>query len=148
MPQVHLVTLTCPRHGLSLPILVRHAALSGFTVRFDTIFLSFEREPSGAIISKVKDNITNQIYHIKSKYLFGADGARSQVLRQLKIPLIKKPGQSLAIHILVKVDLSHTVENQMGNLHWIMQPGKEFLVWGWTAIVRMVRPWNEYITLH
>jgi flavin-dependent dehydrogenase len=125
------------------PILVRHANLAGFTVRFDTTFLSFEKEPSGALISKVKDNITNQIYYIKSKYLFGADGARSQVLRQLKIPLAKKPGQGLAINVLVKVDLSHTVENRMGNLHWIMQPDKEFPIWGWTAIARMVKPWNE-----
>ncbi len=94
-------------------------------------------------MSKVQDNITKQIYHIKSKYLFGADGARSQILRQLQIPLIKKPGQGLAINILAKVDLSDLVENRMGNLHWIMQPGEEFPAWGWTAIVRMVKPWHE-----
>jgi flavin-dependent dehydrogenase len=125
------------------PILVRHAVLNGFTCRFDTTFLSFEREPSGHIISRVQDNLTRKIYHIKSKYLFGADGARSQILRQLQIPLIKKPGQGLAINILVKVDLSHIVENRMGNLHWIMQPGEEFPAWGWTAVVRMVKPWHE-----
>jgi 2-polyprenyl-6-methoxyphenol hydroxylase-like FAD-dependent oxidoreductase len=119
MLQVLAVTLTYPRQRLG-PILVRHAVLNGFTCRFDTTFLSFEREPSGHIISKVQDNLTKQIYHIKSKYLVGADGARSQVLRQLQIPLIKRPGQGLAINILVKVDLSNHVMNRMGNLHWIM----------------------------
>ena len=96
-------------------------------------------------MSRVKDNITNQIYRIQSKYLFGCDGARSQVLRHLQIPLIKKPGQGLAINILVKIDLSHIVKHRMGNLHWIMQPGEEAPSWGWTAIARMVKPWKEYV---
>lgn len=48
------------------PILVRHAVLHGFTCRFETTFRSFERESSGHIVSKVQDNVTKQIYHIKS----------------------------------------------------------------------------------
>jgi 2-polyprenyl-6-methoxyphenol hydroxylase-like FAD-dependent oxidoreductase len=129
------------------PILVRYATLNGFTCRFDTTFLSFERPEPDIIISKVKDNVTGQIYHIQSNYLFGADGARSQILRQLQIPLIKKPGQGLAINILVKVDLSHIVEHRMGNLHWIMRPGEGVPDFGWSAIVRMVKPWNECVYL-
>lgn len=126
------------------PILVRHAVLNGFSCRFDTSFLSFSRDgPEGPVISTVRDNLTSQAYRIRSKYLFGCDGARSQIIRQLQIPLIKKPGQGLAINCLVKVDLSHVVENRMGNLHWIMQPGKAFPDFGWACIARMVRPWNE-----
>jgi len=127
---------------------MHHATLNGFTCRFDTIFLSFEHEPSGTIRSEIKDNLTDQTYTIRSKYLFGCDGARSQILRQLEIPLIKKPGQGLAINILVRVDLSHVVENRMGNLHWVMQPDKEHPDFGWNCIVRMVRPWHEYVDEH
>ncbi len=97
----------------------------------------------GTIISTVQDNLTKHTYQIRSKYLFGCDGARSQVLRQLKIPLNKKPGQGLAINVLVKVNLEHVVENRMGNLHWVMQPDGELPNFGWTAIVRMVKPWSE-----
>ncbi|RAL64336.1 hypothetical protein DID88_001812 [Monilinia fructigena] len=86
----------------------------------------------------VKDNLTKQIYHVRSKYLFGCDGARSQVLRQLQIPLIKKPGQGLAINILVKAELGQIMENRMGNLHWVMRPDEEHPAFGWTSIVRMV----------
>lgn len=131
------------------PILVRHAVLHGFTCRFDTTFLSYTREPpsssgdSETILSLLKDNITGQTYRIRSKYLFGCDGARSQVLRQLKIPLIKKPGQGLAINVLVKADLSKHVEHRMGNLHWVMQPEENHPGFGWTALVRMVKPWHE-----
>lgn len=125
---------------------MQKAALSGFKARFDTTFVSFSRSsPTSDVFSTVRDNITGQTYTIKSRYLFGCDGARSQVLRQLQIPLIKQPGQGLAINCLVKADLSHLVENRVGNLHWIMQPGEAFPSFGWTAIVRMVQPWNEWM---
>ncbi|PVH69792.1 hypothetical protein DL98DRAFT_661490 [Cadophora sp. DSE1049] len=127
------------------PILVQHATRSGFSCRFNTTFLSFEREPSGTILSKVQDNLTNHTYEIRSKYLFGCDGARSQVLRQMQLPLIKKPGQGLAINLLVKVDLEHVVENRRGNLHWVMRPNEESPLFGWACIVRMVKPWNEWM---
>lgn len=132
------------------PALVRHAVLKGFSCRFDTTFLSFTREPAVSrdeaeiILSLLQDNITGHTYAIRSKYLFGCDGARSQVLRQLKIPLIKKPGQGLAINVLVKADLNRHVENRVGNLHWVMQPETEHPDFGWTALVRMVKPWSEY----
>ncbi|KAK5182804.1 hypothetical protein LTR16_010173 [Cryomyces antarcticus] len=92
-----------------------------------------------------RSNASLQDSRIRSKYLFGCDGARSQILRQLQIPLVKKPGQGLAINVLVKVDLSHVVENRVGNLHWVMQPDEDHPAFGWTGIVRMVRPWNEYV---
>ncbi|TVY85272.1 2,4-dichlorophenol 6-monooxygenase [Lachnellula suecica] len=127
------------------PILVGHAAQNGFPCRFDTSFLSFEHQPDGSIISKLQDHLTKYTYLVRSKYLFGCDGGRSQVVRQLKIPLIKKPGQGLATNVLVKVDLERVVEHRMGNLHWVMQPDVESPAFGWTALVRMVKPWNEWM---
>lgn len=56
-----------------------------------------------------------------------------------------KPGQGLAINVLVKADLSHLVENRKGNLHWVMQPDREHPEFGWMAIVRMVKPWDEWM---
>lgn len=127
------------------PILVRRAILNGFTCRFDTTFLSFVHESPGTVLCELRDNLTGHAYRVRSKYLFGCDGARSQVLRQLEIPLIRKPGQGLAINVLVKVDLSPFVGTRMGNLHWVMQPEEHFSDFGWAAVVRMVRPWNEYV---
>ncbi|KAM0165343.1 hypothetical protein ACHAPG_000011 [Botrytis cinerea] len=128
------------------PILINQASHSGFNCRFDTSFLSFERDStSGIITSKLQDNLTKQIYHVRSKYLFGCDGARSQVLRQLQIPLIKKPREGLAINVLVKAELRHIMDNRMGNLHWIMKPEQEHAAFGWTGMARMVTPWNEWM---
>ncbi|CAD6448872.1 7b47a3f9-9fe4-4e3e-b8f1-d79bb70e73c3 [Sclerotinia trifoliorum] len=128
------------------PILINRASHSGFNCRFDTTFLSFENDSaSNTIISKVQDNLTKQIYHIRSKYLFGCDGARSQVLRQLQIPLIKKPGKGVAVNVLVRAELGHIMENRMGNLHCVMRPDEENPDYGWTGIARMVKPWNEWL---
>ncbi|KAF7896144.1 hypothetical protein EAF00_006159 [Botryotinia globosa] len=130
------------------PILINRASHSGFNCRFDTSFLSFERDSTSEIItSKLQDNLTNQIYYVRSRYLFGCDGARSQVLRQLQIPLIKKPQQGLAINLLVRAELKHVMENRMGNLHWIIRPEDEDATIGWNGLIRMVKPWNEWLFL-
>lgn len=64
------------------------------------------------------DRITNVDYSVRSRYLFGADGARSQIARQLELPMIKRPGQGFAVNILIEADMTHLMENRMGNLHW------------------------------
>lgn len=66
-------------------------------------------------------------------------------MKQVDLPLIRKPGQGLAINVLVKADLSHLVDSRKGNLHWVMQPDREHPDFGWLGIVRMVKPWNEWM---
>ncbi|KAK6067261.1 2,4-dichlorophenol 6-monooxygenase [Seiridium cupressi] len=126
------------------PILVRHAIQHGFNTRFDTTLLCFE-EAGDMIKATVLDNISGQKFQIHTKYLFGADGARSKVVRHLDLPLCAKPGQGVAINVLVKTDLSHLVKHRRGNLHWVMQPDREHPAFGWQGIVRMVKPWNEWM---
>ncbi|KAL2173050.1 FAD binding domain-containing protein [Thermothelomyces heterothallicus CBS 202.75] len=129
------------------PILTRRAVLKGWTLRFNTTFLSFSRpsRDSDVIISEIRDDVTKKTFRIQSRFLFGCDGARSQVIRELGIPFIKKPGQGLALNVLLKADMSHLVANRTGNLHWVFQPEKKHPAWGWACIVRMGRPWNEWM---
>ncbi|SCO46664.1 related to phenol 2-monooxygenase [Fusarium fujikuroi] len=128
------------------PILIRHATHNKFQVRFDTVLTSFATdEKTGRIIATLKDKFSNLEYKINTKYLFGADGAQSQVVKQLDLPLERKPGQGLAINVLVKADLSHLVKHRKGNLHWVMQPDKEHPEFGWMGIVRMVKLWDEWM---
>ncbi|PNY24208.1 2,4-dichlorophenol 6-monooxygenase [Tolypocladium capitatum] len=128
------------------PVLVRHATWNGFKTRFDTTLLSFaDDRKAGLITATVRDNISAQQYRICTRYLFGADGARSQVVKQLDLPLCVKPGQGLAINVLVKADLSHLVKHRPGNLHWVMQPDRVHPDFAWMTVVRMVRPWNEWM---
>ncbi|KAK4096960.1 hypothetical protein N658DRAFT_489582 [Parathielavia hyrcaniae] len=128
------------------PILTKRAIHKGWTIRFNTRFLRLSRPSADIVISEVLDEITQKTYKIQSQYLFGSDGARSQVVRELAIPLIKKPGQGLALNVLVRADMSHLVQNRIGNLHWVFRPEEmDAPPWGWAAVVRMVRPWNEWM---
>ncbi|KAK0616192.1 FAD binding domain-containing protein [Immersiella caudata] len=128
------------------PILTRRAINRGWTIRFNTKFLSLERPSPDVIISTVHDTLLNKTYRIQSRFLFGCDGARSQVVRELGLPLDKKPGQGLALNVLVRADLTHLMANRTGNLHWVIRPDDEtYPPWGWGVVVRMVRPWSEWM---
>lgn len=97
------------------------------------------------IVATLRDNMSGHEYRVFTKYLFGADGARSQVVKQLALPLSVKPGQGMAINILVKADLSHLMQHRRGNLDWVMQPDREHPSFCWMGIVRMVKPWHEWM---
>ncbi|KAI3559469.1 2,4-dichlorophenol 6-monooxygenase [Colletotrichum abscissum] len=129
------------------PILVRYAAHHGFVVRFNTKLVTWNREssPEGRYLATVWDMVSKTHYSIRTKYIFGADGARSLVAKTLQLPLVAKPGGGLAINVLVKADLSHLMDHRKGNLHWLMQPGVDHPSFGWMGIARMVKPWFEWM---
>ena len=110
----------------------------------DTKFLSFEQDET-SVTTTVQDLMTGNIHTIYSKYLMGADGARSSIVKQLALELDMKPGGGMALDVLVKADLSHLIKHRTGNLHWIMQPDVEYPEFGWMGVARMVKPWNEWI---
>lgn len=128
------------------PILVRKAIQSGFQARFSTALETFSEDPETKFITAtVRDKLSNMQYKIRTKYLLGADGAQSRVMKQLDVPLIRKPGQGVAINVLVKTDLSHLVGSRKGNLHWIIQPDREHPDFGYMGLIRMVKPWDEWM---
>ncbi|KAF2266956.1 hypothetical protein CC78DRAFT_490816 [Lojkania enalia] len=138
-----------PCHHMDLPqwllepILVRYATANGFKLRFDTELLSFiQDKPDGKITCSVKDNITGSEFQIVTKYLFGADGGRSVVAKQLDLPMTVIPGGGLAYNILVRADLGHLMQHREGILHWCLRLHRDypFMFTG-----RMVKPWNEWM---
>lgn len=138
-------TLDLPQTLLE-PLIMRYATLNGFKSRFDTEFVSFEQDKHG-VTTTLLDRLSNATFQVRSKYLFGADGARSKILRQAQIPLIRRPGQGFAVNVLIRADMSHLMEHRMGNLHWIIQPDVETPEWGWIGCMRMVKPWYEWLCI-
>ncbi|KAH8815291.1 FAD binding domain-containing protein [Xylogone sp. PMI_703] len=128
------------------PILIRYATLHGFKCRWDTQFVSFEQDEKG-VTTTLLDNLSQKSFQIRSKYLFGADGARSKIVQQAEIPLIRRPGQGFAVNILMEADMSHLMDHRKGNLHWILQPNLETPEWGWIGCMRMVKPWYEWLCI-
>jgi 2-polyprenyl-6-methoxyphenol hydroxylase-like FAD-dependent oxidoreductase len=128
------------------PVLLRYATQHGFPCRFNTRFLEFDEDPKNdRIVSRVQDGITKSVFEIKSKYLLGADGAKSKIVEQLKLPLVVKPSQGVALNVLVEADMSRLMKTRTGNLHYIMRPEVETPDFAWWAIARMVKPWHEWL---
>ena len=85
---------------------MRYATQNGFLSRFNTRLLSFEQdEKTGGIESLVEDLITKQKVLVRSKYLCGADGAGSRIVRKLQLLLQDMPGGGLSINLLVEADM-------------------------------------------
>ena len=123
--------------------------LNGFTCRFDTEFISFHEDAQDeAIYVTVKDLVFQCKYTIRCKYLFGADGARSSIIRQLDLPLVNgEASGGSAWNVLVKADLSKYMENRGGSLHWIYQHNVEHPDFAWIGFPRVVDQWDKWLII-
>jgi 2,4-dichlorophenol 6-monooxygenase len=67
------------------PIMVAAAQERGARIRFDTEYLSHVQDDEG-VTTLVLDRLTGAEYAIRSRYLVGADGARSKVAADAGLP--------------------------------------------------------------
>lgn len=127
------------------PILVKHASHHGFPARFSTQLVSAEKDSAtGEWVCTVKDLIRDDTYRIRTKFLFGADGGRSQVAKSTDAKLASQPSQGIACNILFKADLSHLMEEKQAQLHTIINPAANSR-FGNGPIIRMIRPFHEWM---
>ncbi|KAF2654359.1 hypothetical protein K491DRAFT_693891 [Lophiostoma macrostomum CBS 122681] len=124
------------------PILVKYATNHGFNVRFHTELLGFSEDDDGKYTCLVQDRLTDVLYQIKTRFLFGADGGRSVVMRELGLPMTTLPGGGLAFNILFKADLTDYMAHRPGNLHWCMRMERDY---PFMSVLRMVKPWHEWM---
>ena len=124
------------------PILVEQAAKLGAEFRFHTEFVSQEELKDGRVRTTVRHRGTDTTYHVTSKYLVGADGARSAVIASLGIPIDGKQLNS-AFNVHIEADLTRFIDHRPGSLNWILNPDSP----DWSAVgnFRMVRPWTEFV---
>ena len=124
------------------PMLVSEATRIGVDIRFSTEYVSHEELADGRIVTSVRSRVTKETYKITSQYLVGADGARSQVLESLGIPI---DGESLsdAFGVHIKADLTKYFSHRQGSMVWILNPDAPD--WSSHGSIRMVRPWHEFL---
>ena len=132
----------CPQTLLE-PILLGHAAGRGAKVRFDTEYLSLEQDEDG-VTATVRDRLDGRVYTIRARYLLGADGGRSLVAEQIGLPMQGRMGVGGSMNIVLEADLSRHVAHRPSVLYWVLQPGADIGGIG-MGLVRMVRPWNEWL---
>ncbi|KAM5350982.1 hypothetical protein ACJ41O_003705 [Fusarium nematophilum] len=130
-------------------MLLRFASHHNFSVRFSTEIVGVESctDDSGRpwYVCTMQDHLTGQSFNIRTKYLFGADGARSWTAQQFDFKFSSKPGGPKACNVLLRADLSHLLpKERYSGLHWIIKPDRAIFP-GVVAHLRAVRPWNEWV---
>ena len=127
------------------PIIVQAAQARGAVIRFDTEYLSHQQDDDG-VTTTVKDRLTGETRTIRSRYLIGADGARSQVAEDLKLPFEGPGAVGGSMSIVFEADLSHLVAHRPAVLYWMLQPGADREGVG-LGVLRMIKPWTEWMLM-
>ena len=125
------------------PILVRNATERGTRTRFSTEYVSHTQDEDGVDVL-VRDRLTGAEYTIRAKYLIGADGARSQVAADLGLPFEGEMDIAGSMNITFRADIAKYVGHRPSVLYWVIQPGANVGGIG-AGLVRMVRPWHEWL---
>lgn len=125
------------------PLLFKTACSRGTQARMSTEYLRHVEDADG-VTTTCRDRLTGQDVTIRSKYLIGADGGNSLVAEQAGLPFEGKMGVGGSMNILFKADLSRFVAHRPSVLYWVVQPGADVGGIG-MGLVRMVRPWNEWL---
>ena len=143
----HLMSSPCEMNDLPQtfmePILFKTACSRGAQARMSTEYVSHEQDGDG-VTTTCHDRLTGKTFTVRSKYLVGADGGNSMVAEHLGLPFEGKMGVGGSMNILFKADLSRYVAHRPSVLYWVMQPGADVGGIG-MGLVRMVRPWNEWL---
>jgi 2,4-dichlorophenol 6-monooxygenase len=142
-------TAASPCHMIDLPqtylepILASEAAARGAKLRLDTEFLDFTQDKDG-VTARFLDRVRGDEFTLRAKYLIGADGARSRVAEQAGLPIAGQTGKAGSMNITFTADLAPYVAHRPSVLYWVMRPGAHLGGIG-MGLVRMVRPWNEWL---
>jgi 2,4-dichlorophenol 6-monooxygenase len=136
------LTVDIPQTYLE-PILVKNATARGTQSRFSTEYLGHTQDTDGVNV-QVLDRFTGTQHMIRAKYLIGADGARSKVAADIGLPYEGAMDIAGSMNITFKADISTYCDHRPSVLYWVIQPGSNVGGIG-AGLVRMVRPWNEWL---
>jgi 2,4-dichlorophenol 6-monooxygenase len=125
------------------PILVRNATMRGTQTRFSSEYVSLEQNED-FVTTTVLDRVTGTPYQVRSKYVIGADGARSKVAADIGLPFEGAMDIAGSMNITFRADLTALVGHRPSVLYWVVQPGANVGGIG-AGLVRMVRPWDEWL---
>ena len=127
------------------PLLFKTACRKGTQARMSTEYIGHVEDAEG-VTTTCLDRMTGKEVRVRSKYLIGADGGSSKVADVAGLPFEGKMGVGGSVNILFRADLSRYVAHRPSVLYRVMQPGANVGGIG-IGVVRMVRPWNEWLII-
>lgn len=125
------------------PMLVHHAAARGASLAMNTEYLRHEQDDFGVTVH-LRDRLSGRDYAVRARYLVGADGARSQIVEDLGLPLEGHLARAGTQYVLFRADLSRYVAHRPSILYWIVSAHASFGEIG-QGVLRAIRPWDEWI---
>ncbi len=143
----YLLGSPCPMLDLPQPllepILVNNAMARGARISFNTEYIGAVEDGDG-VTATLKNLLTGVSFERRARFLVGADGARSQVAKDIGLDLVGELARAGTVYAHFKADLSSYVAHRASILHWIMNPVGGFGEIG-MGLIRAVRPWDEWI---
>jgi 2,4-dichlorophenol 6-monooxygenase len=111
----------CPQTVLE-PMLLAAARDAGADIRFGWEFVSLAQDQDG-VTSVVRQRGGGATLTVRSRYVVGADGARSRVLGQAGLAVDGPDDLARAANIWFRADLSRYLAHRPGVLTWNVMPG-------------------------
>lgn len=113
---------------------------------WNTRLVTFAQDKSqDTVLSVVEDLTSGREYVIRSKHMVAADGAKSQIVRDLNIPLVKGPGNGFVICMWIEADLSHLVGPTPSLLNYLCLPEKAQPDFGPVGIAHFIKPYTDWV---
>jgi len=132
LPQTHLE-----------PLLVKHAAARGASLAFNTEYRSHTQDDTG-VSTLLLDRLSGREYTVRSRYLVGADGARSRVVDDAGLAIEGQHARAGTMYVLFTADLAHYAAHRPSILYWIVTDSASFGEIG-QGVLRAIHPWNQWI---
>ena len=125
------------------PVLINAAAERGVVFDFNTEYQGLDQDDDGVTVH-LANAIDGRTYDLRARYVVGADGARSQVVADLGLPVEGTIARAGTLYSRFRADLSRHVAHRPAILHWFMRPGASFGEIG-MGLLRAIRPWDDWI---
>ncbi|MGJ7918510.1 FAD-dependent oxidoreductase [Massilia sp. LXY-6] len=125
------------------PILFKNAAERGATSSMNTEYLSHAEDSQGVTVH-LQDRLSGRRYTLRAKYLIGADGANSQIAKDIGLPITGEMGRAGTLYTLFNADLSSYVQHRPSIMNWIVSPQASYGELG-VGMMRAIKPWTQWI---
>ncbi|KAK4609592.1 2,4-dichlorophenol 6-monooxygenase [Fulvia fulva] len=128
------------------PILLARASERGWSVRFETELVHFQQNEQRDIVeTELEHAVTGQRYVVRSRFMCGADGPQSKIVKELDFPLNVGPGGGLAINVWIEADMGHLMTTTPALLSYLTRPDLAQPMYGMMGLAHFIKPWSEWV---